>query len=205
MAKTARHDLCLAYINTLSWRLSEGREDRLGDPADLAAWSAGAGLLDPGEASAWSAGGERARLDLARALDLRELLFRLFSALAGGELPGAADLAAFNALLGRSLSRIRLERRPGGYALAFRPDAAPLERILDPIVKSAADLLVSPDLERVKICAEPACGWLFFDLSRNRSRRWCDMADCGNRAKARRHYRRRKEQSGPGSAPGGGG
>jgi predicted RNA-binding Zn ribbon-like protein len=65
--------------------------------------------------------------------------------------------------------------------------------MLWPIVDAAADLLVRGEPERIKTCGSATCGWLFLDLSRNRSRRWCDMKDCGNRAKARRHYARRKE------------
>lgn len=57
--------------------------------------------------------------------------------------------------------------------------------------RSALRLLVEPEPERMKICGN--CGWLFLDRSKNRSRTWCDMAVCGNRAKASRHYRRRKE------------
>lgn len=57
-------------------------------------------------------------------------------------------------------------------------------------VRSALRLLALPEPERLKICGH--CGWLFLDRSKNRSRFWCDMAVCGNRAKAARHYRRRK-------------
>lgn len=59
--------------------------------------------------------------------------------------------------------------------------------MLWPVARSAADLLVSPDLARVRKCAGPTCDWPFVDMSRNRSRRWCDMRECGNRAKARRY------------------
>ena len=62
--------------------------------------------------------------------------------------------------------------------------------ILWPIAKSAADLLIPPELE-VRLCKAPDCAWLFLDKSRNRSRRWCDMKVCGNRQKARRHYQRK--------------
>lgn len=64
-----------------------------------------------------------------------------------------------------------------------------------PIVYSAAKLLASSGLDRVRQCAGDDCGWLFLDTSRNHSRRWCDMADCGNRAKARRHYRRTRSEA----------
>lgn len=61
--------------------------------------------------------------------------------------------------------------------------------------RSALRLLAEPDPERMKICGN--CGWLFLDRSKNRSRTWCDMAVCGNRAKASRHYRRRKTEAAP--------
>jgi predicted RNA-binding Zn ribbon-like protein len=65
-----------------------------------------------------------------------------------------------------------------------------LDRVLWPVARSAAELLTSDDLAAVRECAAPDCRWLFLDRSRNRSRRWCAMATCGNRSKARRHYRR---------------
>jgi len=68
--------------------------------------------------------------------------------------------------------------------------------MLWPILRSGADLLASEDRERVGQCADDrGCGWLFFDASRNRSRRWCNMEDCGNRAKAKRHYARERVQT----------
>ena len=63
---------------------------------------------------------------------------------------------------------------------------------LDTMDRSAAELLTSPDLPLVRECAGYDCGWLFMDTTKNRSRRWCDMATCGNRAKGRRHYERRR-------------
>ncbi|HSH12932.1 MAG TPA: CGNR zinc finger domain-containing protein, partial [Desulfurivibrionaceae bacterium] len=79
-------------------------------------------------------------------------------------------------------------------------DAGGLRRLLWPIVRSAAELLTSEKLERVGQCAGDSCGWLFLDTSRNRSRRWCEMEHCGNRAKARRHYRRQKRTADRASA-----
>lgn len=61
--------------------------------------------------------------------------------------------------------------------------------------RSALKLVASPDTERLKIC--PNCEWLFIDRSKNRSRTWCDMAVCGNRAKARLHYRKKRKGETP--------
>ena len=63
--------------------------------------------------------------------------------------------------------------------------------MLWPVAWSAAELLAQGPLERIRECpGQDTCGWLFLDLSKNASRRWCDMRVCGNRAKARRHYER---------------
>jgi predicted RNA-binding Zn ribbon-like protein len=71
-----------------------------------------------------------------------------------------------------------------------------LTSILWPVARAATTLLTSPDLARVRECAGDPCGWLFLDVSKNGSRRWCDMADCGNRAKARRYRARQKGTAG---------
>ena len=63
--------------------------------------------------------------------------------------------------------------------------------MLQPILQSAADLLTSEALARLRRCGNPTCSWLFIDETRNRSRRWCEMASCGNVLKVRRHRERK--------------
>ena len=63
-----------------------------------------------------------------------------------------------------------------------------LQQVLFAVLTSAAELLASDRVRRVRECASADCTWLFVDESRNRSRRWCEMRACGNRMKARRHY-----------------
>ncbi len=72
--------------------------------------------------------------------------------------------------------------------------AAGIETLLARLAQSAADLLGNPGrLARVRVCEGEGCGWLFVDDSRSARRRWCSMSDCGNRAKARAHYRRKSQ------------
>ncbi|MGR9135296.1 CGNR zinc finger domain-containing protein [Rhizobium leguminosarum] len=78
-----------------------------------------------------------------------------------------------------ALAKVLREASPGSVAAAT--------------AHSALRLIAMPDPQRMKICGN--CGWLFIDRSKNRSRAWCDMAVCGNRAKANRHYRRKKEET----------
>jgi predicted RNA-binding Zn ribbon-like protein len=90
-------------------------------------------------------------------------------------------------------ARNRLASTPAGLAWDWRLDPSRLDHPLGPIAWSTADLLTSPEAHRLSLCAADDCGWLFIDSSRNHSRRWCDMADCGNRAKVRRFRSRRRE------------
>jgi predicted RNA-binding Zn ribbon-like protein len=88
--------------------------------------------------------------------------------------------------LRRALAEAELTPTASRYRLTPRPSTE-LDRIFWPITRSAAELLTSADIDRVRECDGRGCGWLFLDTSKAGRRRWCSMAICGNRAKARRH------------------
>jgi predicted RNA-binding Zn ribbon-like protein len=97
-------------------------------------------------------------------------------------------LSEINRVLGRSAGTRRVEMRgDGSFARAFVPVGDAFAGLLIPIVESAADALILGELVRVRRCADPRCGRVFQDETKNGRRRWCDMATCGNRAKAARH------------------
>ena len=97
---------------------------------------------------------------------------------AGAVKPGVA-----RTLLDQAAARPEAAR----HALATAVDAREmLYRLLAAVIKSAIELLTSPDLDRLRICAADTCAWLFLDTTKNRTRRWCDMKVCGNREKMRR-------------------
>jgi len=128
---------------------------------------------------------------LKRALQFREALYRIFKSMIDGRKPDAADLE----LLNRELAKARAHERltiHGDHAAVVDDDRDSLEHLLRVIARSAADLLTSEQLSRVKLCGGESCGWLFLDTTRNRTRRWCDMRDCGNIAKVRRFRERRR-------------
>jgi predicted RNA-binding Zn ribbon-like protein len=89
----------------------------------------------------------------------------------------------------------RIVRAKEGFSWNTTGNKARLDWILNPIIRSAAEVLVSDEMKHIKSCADPACGWLFLDISRNKRRRWCDMQDCGNRAKASRFYKNKQGRS----------
>ncbi len=186
---------CLDFANTVGWRGEENARDRLKEYADLVWWGLHAEALTPAEAeplfAVARAKPEAAAEVFSRAIELREAVYRIFSAEAAGEPRAPADLAILNRELARAMSRARLTAGRGKCDWEWEETGEP-DRVLWPVARSAAELLTSDELERVKECAGDDCGWLYVDTSKNRSRRWCDMKDCGNRAKVRRHYVRHK-------------
>lgn len=191
----------LDLANTLDGRPTPAPRELLPDYAALVRWSAQGRLIPDLLARRleheWAQRGAAAEACLRKARALRETLFELFCAVAKGRKLPAQELAALNAALPEALSRLRLHSvAPARVEWTFEHPQAALDAMLPPVVKAAADLLASPLRDRVRCCEGSGCAWLFLDLSRNRSRRWCDMTVCGNRAKARRHRARLRTPQG---------
>jgi predicted RNA-binding Zn ribbon-like protein len=192
--------LCLDFTNTVSWRKDERRHDWLSSYANLVAWGLVAGVLDGGEARELvDRAGQHPEVAvqvLGRAIILREALYCIFSDASAGRTPDAANLALLNDELRLACRYLSLAPSGGGFVREWEHDPDLLDRMLWPVAQSAAELLTSNELNRVGECEGKGCGWLFVDQSKNHSRRWCDMGGCGNRAKARQHYRRIRNTNG---------
>lgn len=186
-------DLALDFVNTV-----DGEPD--GDPGfehlrsyeDLVAWGHRVGILSEGrarrllrEARERPSGAEATH---GRALELRDDLYELFRAVARGMKPSPGNVEALRQAESEALSRARLAPGDEGFAWEW-PDEGDLDGVLWPVVHAATELLTSGPLDRVKACA--GCRWLFIDESRNRSRRWCTMEECGTHEKVRRYLERR--------------
>ncbi len=185
----------LDFANTVDWHASDHPQDRLRGFTDLVAWGAEAGVLSAANADDLQARGardpDRAARTYARALALREAVYRAFSRVAAGQMVAPTDLAALTEARQAALQRERLVALEGGYGWAWADDDVNLDRAWWPIAQDAANLLTSAALSRVRECADGrGCGWLFLDTSPSGRRRWCSMEDCGNRAKALRHRQR---------------
>ncbi|HEV2300706.1 MAG TPA: ABATE domain-containing protein [Stellaceae bacterium] len=183
----SREDLAIDFANTLFWRGSEAPSEALADFPALLAWLGRAGMP---QAMLAAAPAQREAALFAEAVELRESIYRIFSDIAEGRAAAALDLAALNAALARAPPRTRLLLGEGGYAWAAEPSASSAAGLLAPVLWSAADLLARGERLKIRRCANLKCLWLFIDRSKAGTRRWCDMAACGNRAKAQRHYRR---------------
>ena len=190
-------DVALDLVNTVDWTARGPAEDRLTDYERLTRWAEGAGVVTARQggqlrslAAAHPRLAERAYRD---AVELRWQLRQLFVALDRGEpLAGLEALDAFNQLLGEALSRLELSVQPRTadsvtpLRWSWRDAGDRLESVIWPVIRSAADLLVSEEAARIHECGGEDCGWMYVDRSRNGLRRWCQMETCGNREKSRR-------------------
>jgi len=204
-------DLCLDFGNTVGGKRGATTREYLNSYADFVSWCRQAGLLDGPAAESLVRRGSRRPDDAAgalrRAIALREVIYRIFAALASHKSPEASDLDQLNAELSAHLGRLRVAAGRKGFDWTWAGADAALDQALGPIARAAADLLTSPGLlERVRQCEGERCGWLFVDSTKNHSRRWCVMSDCGNVAKARRfRLKQRRGQSGRSATSGKGG
>ena len=183
----------LDFVNTEGGTRSSS-PDRIQDYTDLARWGAYAGVVPGGEADRLLEQAEarpaEARRVHGRAIEFREALFRILDAVRHGREATAPDRAILDREVAEALAHQRLVPHDGHFDWEIAEDDGRLDRILWILAADAADLLASEQLERVKACCGEGCEWVFVDESRNRSRRWCEMRDCGNRAKQRRYQRR---------------
>jgi predicted RNA-binding Zn ribbon-like protein len=127
---------------------------------------------------------------LARTLGLRDLIYAIGVAIASGSRPRGRDMDRLVRIHADCLARGRLIPTVATFAWVWNPAETPVEAILGPIALSALSLLSGADLSRIKRCPGDHCGWLFFDTTKNKRRRWCEMEVCGNRAKQKRRRER---------------
>ena len=183
--------LCLDFCNSgQSARRPSGTESIAGF-SDLIDWLEAAGAITGGQAGGLrraAAASPRAAAQVwGRAIKFRETLFRVLNAKAEGGAGAREDLSDIEAEHARAAPFARLSRTGEGYRWSLDPSAAALDAAMQPLVESAVSLLTSAKLERLRRCGNSTCYWLFIDETKNHSRRWCEMASCGNVLKVRRH------------------
>jgi predicted RNA-binding Zn ribbon-like protein len=190
--------LCLDFANTVDWHASEDPQDRLDGYDDLILWGEAAEILSKEQADHLRqlAAEQPASASIAfsEAVRLREGIYRIFVDLSEQKNVNGDDLAILNSVLSRAMAHLKISAVDDAFDWAWVEGGDALDQVLWPVARSAGELLTSDELDRVRQCADDrGCGYLFIDTSRNRSRRWCSMETCGNRAKARRFYERQQE------------
>jgi predicted RNA-binding Zn ribbon-like protein len=197
--------LCLDFVNTVAGWVSGGRRrgrdyadtvlrDKLARYGDLLGWAEYAGALTRNESRRLGrcavSDPRAAASTMAKAAELRAALHRIFKSAVENWPPRPADMEVLQRELSKARAHQRLARVSGAYVWRWDDSDPTLERVLWPVAGSAAELLTSNDMAMIRQCGGDACGWMFLDTSRNHSRQWCTMRECGNRAKVKSFRRR---------------
>jgi predicted RNA-binding Zn ribbon-like protein len=186
------NNLAIDLINT-EIAVDGKPKDLLTSFEDLIAWSVATGLLSAREAKAgFAAWQSQAGEVLSEAVAFRSTLREMFADIGEGRAIRKGHVSAINERLKANRGYSELMRTDDGYEKLFRADFSDLRQILIAVAESAADLLAFGELTLVRKCENPDCVLFFYDTTKNHKRRWCSMAACGNRAKVRAFYERKK-------------
>jgi predicted RNA-binding Zn ribbon-like protein len=191
--------LALDFVNTLGGTHEDGpqpHDEHLRSYDDLVAWSVRVGTLRANAAERLVRGAashpRQATRTLAEAIELRERAYAVLRSIVDGRPPPQRELARLLEDEREALRHARLA--PGGSAFSWRwEEDDDLRLPLWPLAHGAVELLTEGPLDRLKLCDR--CRWLFLDRSKNRSRRWCSMEECGLAVKKRRYVERRRARS----------
>ena len=186
--------LSLDFANTINSR-HKPEHDYLLTYSDLVYWAGKVEILSSGQVRNLK---QRATQDMRKAdkaleksRTARELIYRIFSAIARQSKPEEEDLNTIIRLYQETIANGHFVRTENHYKIDWKTEAT-FDALLWPIISSAQKLLVSLELNQVKECLN--CGWLFLDTSKNQSRRWCSMNTCGTRDKMRRYHSRLRKK-----------
>ena len=196
--------LFLDFVNTVGARHNSTtkettvHDDKLNNYSDLLAWGQHVQLLPEAEVRTLAREASRrpqeASAVFKRAIQLREAIYSICRAILAKEQPEQPSLDVINEELRMARRVERLVSAKPVFGLKWDAPISALDRVLWFVTRSAVEWLTTGDLSRLRECRGDPCGWIFEDLSRNRSRQWCDMNDCGNRAKVRR-FRLRQQRT----------
>jgi predicted RNA-binding Zn ribbon-like protein len=200
VGQAASEDLAIRFVNTMAWRLRTPTEERLQSSWGLLDWLQANGIADAkqirGISRIWKEKPAVVSDVYQFAISLREAIYELLVAHIRGSTPPEWELAVLNDALSTPAPLLRSASSGKRYVWQSRSTDGDIRDLLMPIALSAVELTTGLRATKVRQCQDDrGCGWLFVDESRAQNRRWCSMGDCGNRAKARRHYARARHFS----------
>ncbi len=182
--------VALDFANTAGWHASVERSEWLTSYDEWLTWVRASGVIRPSAVASLAAKGHRHPARAARALaeviELRELVYRVFAAIARDRAPSAADLSRLHRTRIAALGAAEPQWKRGEFSLDWAHRRPDLLGAVHPLMLAASELLNSPSLARLRQCGNNPCGWLFLDQSKNGSRQWCSSAECGNATRVRR-------------------
>jgi predicted RNA-binding Zn ribbon-like protein len=170
-------ELVSSFVNTLEKKVTPPDEESLDSPEALRSWMTEQGIPP---------GGDLGPDDVEKAIRFREAMRLLLVANNVGELD-PETLRGLREAADQGL--IRVEIHDDGQAYA-RPANEGVPALFARLLAAVADAQCAGTWDRLKACGADDCQWAFYDSSRNRSRTWCSMEVCGNRAKTRAYRER---------------
>jgi predicted RNA-binding Zn ribbon-like protein len=184
-------DLALDFTNTSSGRGHPTHQEHLLTAEHVVAWARHAKVVAPADGE-WVLAALNRDKGLAsglldRAWGLREIIYSIGVEVAANRRAPPDIVNSLAHVHAACIAQAKLAPHGSGFVWSWVPQEAPIESLLGPIALSALTLLTQADLSRIKQCQGDHCGWLFLDTTKNKSRRWCEMEVCGNRAKQKRH------------------
>lgn len=186
------NNLSIDFVNTLAAHNGKALE-LLTSFEDLFEWATVMNMLTDEQAKkmleGWQNDGDES---LSNVLAFRKILFEMFGGIVKNEVVRSTSIKAINSILRRQIGFPEVEETENGFVRSYRADYTEPQQLLLPIAEAAADLLCYGNLANVKKCENEKCVLLFYDISKNHSRRWCSMAHCGNQAKAAKFYKRKR-------------
>jgi predicted RNA-binding Zn ribbon-like protein len=178
------------FLNTIE--LENGfLEDHFASFADASDWLLEHGIVHPTRVSADGPSGDDADKALARIRSVRASLREVSDAVVHNRPADPAALTEINRAL-QARERVELVQSTDGVSVGHSHVGDPVDDALARLAEPLVDEIRAGNADRVRICDNETCRWIFYDESRAARRRWCDMASCGNRAKAARHRARVK-------------
>ena len=187
--KLIGEEISLDFINTVSWRDTEWEHEWLHDPANFIAWALAAKLVDSRTAKAMkSRPAAELMKELAQVHATRADLYTILTPLSFNKKPGEEAILKLDTMVHKVFRHRHIDSKKQEWVW---DTPHTLAEILAPVIWNAAHIITNVDHTRISHCS--GCNWIFYDKTKNRSRRWCDMEDCGSRDKSLRYYHRQKD------------
>uniref|UniRef100_A0A7V2ZKM0 Zinc finger CGNR domain-containing protein n=1 Tax=Ignavibacterium album TaxID=591197 RepID=A0A7V2ZKM0_9BACT len=195
-------NIAIDFVNSIGGRNENGidnytiRDEKFNSYEDIVDWAKEIGIISTTVSkkliTSASENSKEANKIFERAILLREALYRIFRHWIEEKKPSAEDMEILNKECSIARENQELIFSSNKFIWDFKFEDHNLNIILWKVALSAAELLTSERLSRLKRCPGEDCGWLFIDMSKNQSRQWCDMKDCGNFEKVRRFREKQK-------------
>jgi predicted RNA-binding Zn ribbon-like protein len=186
--KLVGEEISFDFINTISWRGTERENDWLDNPQNFITWALATGIVNAGQAKALKT---QSKVDLENQLyqvhTVRNDLYKILTPFAFDKKPAPESIKKIDAMIYKISKHRHID--PKSYQWVW-DEPVSFSEILAPVIWNAAYVISDLDHSRIKHC--PTCNWVFYDNTKNRSRKWCDMEDCGSRDKSLRYYHRSK-------------